>query len=197
VAARRERVACAVALLWALAQVPTAGRAEPPHASGPGGAPVEAASRSMNAAAFELWSACAAKLGAQALPVPRTRRFGDTPEMNDTLLGLILKGEKSITALSPWVYAGDAAATPVEGGYSIVLDGQGVPRAVLRTTSIKTVPFDQVTADDSRYEGEGVRTVEQWRKVHWAFFTRKLAPLGRQPANDMPVTLERFEVVCR
>lgn len=154
-------------------------------------------SASRVAATVELWSRCAKQVGAPAQPVPRTRRFGDTPEMNDTLLALILQGEKSITALSPWVYAGDPVATPIPGGYSIVLDGKGAPRAVLRTTSLKTVSFDQVTADDSRYEGEGVRAIEAWRKVHWDYFTRKLAPLGKAPAQDMPVTLERFEVVCR
>lgn len=143
-----------------------------------------------------LWSACAARLGLPEQAAVRVRRFGDTPQMNDRLLALILAGEKSITATTPWIYERNAELRPVEGGYTVVLDGAGTPRAVLRTTAVKTVRFDEVTAEDSRYEGKPVRPLEAWREVHWQYFARALAPLGRAPAEDMPVTLERFEVAC-
>lgn len=147
--------------------------------------------------ASELWTRCAPRLAADAEAVPRTRRFGETDEMTQRLLPLVLDGEKTITTTSPWLYEHDPESRPVEGGYSIVLDERGLARAVLRTTSVHTLPFDEVTEEFSRYEGKPVRPIEAWREVHVRYFTRKLAPLGRTLAADMPVTLERFEVVCR
>jgi uncharacterized protein YhfF len=126
----------------------------------------------------------------------RARRFGSTPEMSDLLLGLVLEGEKSITTTSPWLYDDDLQAAPVVGDYWVVIDGAGRPAAVLRTTEVTIMPMDQVTEQYSRYEGPSVRPIEAWRKVHWNFFTRVLAPLGKTPTADMPVTLERFEIVC-
>jgi uncharacterized protein YhfF len=76
-------------------------------------------------------------------------------------------------------------------------DAAGAPRAVLRTTMVKTLPFDQVTDEYSRHEGPTVRSLDAWRRVHQAFFERTLKPLGKTWSSGMPVTLERFEVVCR
>lgn len=116
--------------------------------------------------------------------------------MSNLLLGFMLAGEKKITSTSPWLYDDDLQAAPVAGDYWVVMDGAGRPSAVLRTTVVKTLPMDEVTEQDSQYEGPTVRSIEAWRKVHWNFFTRVLAPLGKTPTADMPVTLERFEVVC-
>jgi uncharacterized protein YhfF len=147
--------------------------------------------------ASNLWARCAGRLGVAVDQPVRTRRFGETKAMTQLLLPLILAGEKTITTTSPWLYGSDPSAKPAEGAYSIVLDETGVPRAVLRTIAVKTVPFDAVTEEDSRYEGPTVRRIEAWREVHVRYFTRVLARVGKVPTPDMPVTLERFEVVCR
>lgn len=141
--------------------------------------------------------ACKKGTDVAALDGIRTRRLGDTPEMTDTLIALILSGEKTITATSPWLYGNDPAQKPIANGYSLLLDANGVGRAVLRTTEVKTVPFDKVTDKDSQFEGKSVRTLAAWRSVHTNYFNKQLAPLGKSWAPDMPVTLERFEVVCR
>lgn len=150
----------------------------------------------MSEAARTFWVDCAASMGESVDRPLRARRFGSTPEMSDLLLGLILGGEKTITSTSPWLYDDDLQAAPVVGDQWVVMDGAGIARAVLRTTSVKIVPMDEVTELDSQYEGPTVRSIEAWRKVHWNFFTRVLAPLGKTPTAAMPVTLERFEVVC-
>jgi uncharacterized protein YhfF len=152
---------------------------------------------SASTSARSLWARCAERLGVAVEQAVRTRRFGETPEMTRRILPLVLSGEKTITTTSPWLYEHDPAAKPVEGSFSVVVDEAGIARAVLRTTAVKTVTFDAVTEEDSRYEGIPVRPIEAWREVHVRFFARKLAPLGKAPDADMPVTLERFEVVCR
>jgi uncharacterized protein YhfF len=153
--------------------------------------------RRPSAAARTFWQRCARELGL-ALDEPyRVRRFGDTENMTNALTALILSGEKTITATTPWSFAREAERRPYEGGYSVMLDGKGAPAGLLRTTLLRTLPFDDVTEEYSQFEGKPVRPLAAWRQVHQDFFNRTLAPLGKKWSADMPVTLEKFAVVCR
>ena len=146
----------------------------------------------------DLWQSCQAKLGKNPQgDFYRVRTFGREKEMSGRMLHFIETGEKTVTFTLPATYTGDKNATPVVGGYSVVTELDGKPRFILRTTAIKTLPYAAVTEEDAQYEGPGVRTQEAWRRVHWAFFTDSLKPLNKTPAEDMPVTVERFEVVCK
>jgi uncharacterized protein YhfF len=62
----------------------------------------------------------------------------------------------------------------------VVLDGQGVPKAVLKTTELTKRRFDEVDQAFAYDEGEGDRTLQYWREAHTRYFTR----LGRY-APDM------------
>ncbi|MCL2595058.1 MAG: ASCH domain-containing protein [Promicromonosporaceae bacterium] len=116
---------------------------------------------------------------------------GDT-ELADELLGLVLSGIKTGTASLKWEYADEPL--PKEGDLSIILDGAGEPRAIIRTTSVAVIPFAEVTAEHARAEGEGDRTLETWRADHEGFWRRGL-PEGQEFSLDMPVVCERFELV--
>ena len=120
----------------------------------------------------------------------RVRNFGDNQEMASLLLGLIVAGEKTVTFPIPWLYEGRRELTPT------VTDFAGKPGALLRTTSVTTMPFAEITEDYTRFEGPGARTLDAWRDIHWSFYTRVLKPSRRSPTRDMPVTAERFELVC-
>jgi uncharacterized protein YhfF len=54
------------------------------------------------------------------------------------------------------------------------------------------VPFDEVDEEHARLEGEGDRSLAHWRTDHERFFSEASAR-GFEP--DMPVVLERFEVI--
>ncbi len=118
--------------------------------------------------------------------------FGATPEQADELLGLVLDGTKTATAGSYADYAAEDEDLPTPGLLGIILDGAGHPRALVVTTQVRVVPFDQVDADHARDEGEGDRSLEHWRAVHERFFAEH-AEGGFRP--DMPVVLERFRVL--
>jgi uncharacterized protein YhfF len=158
--------------------------------------PPTSAEQPAESAAAGLWARCAAELGLPAGTEAVERHIGLGAQMQDRLLAIILAGEKTITTTSPWLYEAGLAREPVVGAWSVLLDGAGRPRAVLRTTRVETLPFDAVTAEHSQYEGETVRPLEAWRAVHVRYFTQTLAPLGREPTPDMPVTLEWFQVLC-
>lgn len=125
---------------------------------------------------------------------PPAWSFGATVEQADELLALVLAGTKTATASALWDYQADDEQLPEVGTLGIVTDGEGRPRALLATTRVSVSPFDEVDEEHARLEGEGDRSLAHWREVHERFFTDHAAH-ERGFASDMPVVLERFEVV--
>lgn len=115
--------------------------------------------------------------------------------MADELVELVLNGDKRATAGALWSYEEEGEPVPRAGDYSVVLDGAGRARCVIRTTSVDVVPFSEIDDDFAAAEGEGDLSLDSWRRDHWHFFTVELAALGRSPEPDMPVVCERFELV--
>jgi uncharacterized protein YhfF len=125
---------------------------------------------------------------------PQAWSFGDEPELAEKLLGAVLAGDKTATSSALWDYDDEGAPLPVVGELSILLDGDGHPRALIRTTSVETTTFEEVDEDFAAAEGEGDRTLESWREGHEAYFRRNLGE-GREFTQDMPVVCERFELL--
>lgn len=125
---------------------------------------------------------------------PPAWSFGATPDQADSLLALVLDGTKTATAGALWDYQAEGDDVPTIGEMSILLDSDGHPRALVVTTQVDVVPFEQVSAEHAYLEGEGDRSLRHWRDVHQWFFT-EYAAHGRGFAYDMPVVLERFKVL--
>lgn len=121
--------------------------------------------------------------------------FGDSPEMADELGGLVCEGIKTATASLVWIYEAEQEPLPKVGDYSVILDGRDRPICIIRTTELDIVPFDEVDAEQAYLEGEGDRSLDFWREVHWRFFSRECAQIGKQPDEKMPILCERFELV--
>ena len=146
----------------------------------------------------EFWQSCQTHVDKpQSDGFYRVRTIGRTPETIDVIAGLILSGEKTGTFTSPWIYEGDRSITPKVGGYSILTDSKGVPKAVLKTTMILTLPFNQITENETAVEGPRARPLEVWREMHVDFFADELEARGKAFAENMPVTIEFFELACR
>jgi uncharacterized protein YhfF len=126
----------------------------------------------------------------------RVQHFGRDAAMADLLVGLILSGEKTGLFSSALLTDGDRNATPVTGDYVVLTGFDGTPAAVWRTTSVKTLPFNEVTEEDTQLESPGARPLDVWRQIHWSGWARALEAKGRKPSEDMPITAERFELIC-
>jgi len=122
--------------------------------------------------------------------------FGGTPSEADALLALVLEGTKTATASALRDYEAEDEPLPEPGTMSILLDGSGRPRALLATTDVRVVPFAEVDAEHAHLEGEGDRSLDHWREVHERFLTDSAQP-GEAFTRDLPVVLERFEVLHR
>lgn len=115
--------------------------------------------------------------------------FGDSPQLADELLQLVLAGEKTATCSSYVAYQQEKA--PQLGDYSVILDGRGEARCVIRTRALLLIRFCDVSAELAAKEGEGDKSLACWREGHQAFFTREgtFAP-------DMWLVFEEFERVA-
>lgn len=137
--------------------------------------------------------------GASALEAirPPAWSFGYTPELADELLELVLEGRKTAGAGALWEYEVEDEPLPTVGTLGIVLDGAGQPRAVVVTTAVEVVPFDQVTEEHARLEGEGDLSLAYWREAHRHFFTglAERSADAQGFSDDMPVVCEQFDVV--
>jgi uncharacterized protein YhfF len=121
--------------------------------------------------------------------------FGDSPELADELLELVLLGRKTATCSSLWEWEAEGEAIPAPGALTICLDGAGRPRCVIETTEVRILPMDQVDAAFACAEGEGDLSLAYWRHAHERYFRRALPRIEREFAPDMPLVCERFRVV--
>jgi uncharacterized protein YhfF len=131
------------------------------------------------------------------LQMPEAWGFGYGEKMADELGGLVIKGIKTATCSLFWDYEAGNETLPEVGGLSIILNGRGEPLCIIETTSIIFNPYNAVDAQFAYDEGEGDRSLEYWRKVHWHFFERTCAEIGKQLSEEMPLVCERFKVIYK
>ncbi|NKB42964.1 MAG: ASCH domain-containing protein [Alphaproteobacteria bacterium] len=145
----------------------------------------------------EFWEACLPTLSAPpADGFYRVRSIGGTPETTDIITRLILAGDKTGTFTSPLMYEGDRSITPEAGAYSVLTDSKNAPRAVLQTTGLLTLPFNRITEKETAVDGPAVRPLDIWKPIHVTFFTNALEARGKTFSEDIPVTVEKFNVAC-
>ena len=123
--------------------------------------------------------------------------FGDCPAMATELAELVLAGPKRATAglARDFGEAEGKEPMPVVGGHVILVDGEGRPRAVWRTTEVRTGPLDSVDEAFAWDEGEGERTRADWLRMHRAFFARQAAVEGFAMRDGIETVFERFTIV--
>jgi uncharacterized protein YhfF len=121
--------------------------------------------------------------------------FGDGPEMATELAELAVAGIKRATAGLVRQFGPGGEAPPVAGGYVVLLDSTGRPRAIWRTTEVRVGPLNSVDERFARDEGEGERTREWWLAAHRRFFGRRADAQGFRMHDEIETVFERFTVV--
>jgi uncharacterized protein YhfF len=112
--------------------------------------------------------------------------FGDTPELADEMLELVLSGKKTATC---WAAAEGDKRVEV-GKRWIVKDSKERPRAVLATVELTRRRFGDVDPAFAYDEGEGDRSIAFWRRAHTGYFTRR-----GEFSPDMELYCERFRLI--
>ena len=121
--------------------------------------------------------------------------FGDSQDLSDHVLAETLAGRNRATASLKWDYEADPTRLPKVGDAGVITDWQGTPRLVVMTRQVDIRRFNEVDEDFARAEGYLDDPLNEWREVHWPYFSRRCAELGRTPSLEMPIVCERFSPV--
>lgn len=122
--------------------------------------------------------------------------FGDTPELAAKLAHLVAKGVKRGTTC--WLAAAerDGTTIPHPGLVSIVTDGFGYPVCAIQSQQVDRVRFRDIDATLALVEGEGDRSLENWRDGHRRYFDHEARQLGLTFTEDELVCSEHFRVLA-
>ena len=142
----------------------------------------------------EFWKRFCSATGHIGLPFD-VFAFGDSPEMADDLLALVLSGQKRATATRLKVYELEGFGPPCPGDLSLILDGHNKPACVIETTKAPHVPFEDVDAEFAYIEGEGDRSLEYWRRVHLAYYARECVAEGSELDARELIVCEQFKCI--
>ncbi len=124
---------------------------------------------------------------------PRAGHFCDNEKDANTCAELVRKDIKRATSHSLLGLQYREEPMPKIGDFFVVTDWAGKAKCIVRTTSVKLLPYFAIHAEHARLEGEGDKSLEHWRKTHWNYYTRELEPFGRVPRESMIIVFERFE----
>lgn len=134
---------------------------------------------------------------------PAAFAFGDTAQMADRLCDLVLTGKKTATTSYGPAYLVEGEEYPKVGDLSILCDGKGIPRALLRNAKVEIFPFNQVPAKVALCEGEYPDTFTesevhaQWKTEHEDFFRKEFALIGGDFVPTDDVIVEYLEVLYK
>lgn len=112
----------------------------------------------------------------------------------DYLAQLVIDGIKTATCSGYIFYQLENEPLPTTEDYSIILNSEDQPVAIIRTVEVKLTPMNEVTEAFAIAEGEGDRTYQYWWNAHETFFRKELSAFGREFSEDMLLVCERFEV---
>ena len=123
--------------------------------------------------------------------------YGDSPELANELIHLILIGKKTATCGSLWEWEEEGKGLPQAGDIWVEVDGTGTPVCITETTEVTIRKYNAVDADFARSEGEGDLSLDYWRLGHKNYFSRVLSKIGREFSEEMPLICERFKLIYK
>ena len=121
--------------------------------------------------------------------------FCDNEKDANECADLVLKRQKRATASSLWWYEENEEKLPEVGDNFIVTNWQGVALCVIEVERVEIVPFNEITSEFAEIEGEGDKSLEYWKKVHWDYYHRELKGSKFEPQENMLIVCEYFRVV--
>lgn len=121
--------------------------------------------------------------------------FGDATELYDELVELVLSGTKRATASLARDYASGDEAMPQVGDFVVVVDSEGAPRCIWRTTEVVVKPLIGVDDGFAWDEGEGDRTRDSWLSDHREYFSDQARRERFEMSDEIETVFERFEIV--
>lgn len=124
--------------------------------------------------------------------VPQSYYFCDNKKDADECSELVVKDIKKATATLLWWFRQHNEILPKVGDLAIVTDWKGNPKAIIKTTKIEHVAFNQITAEFAEIEGEGDKSLKYWKAVHQAYYEREMETYSDEFDENMIIVCEHF-----
>lgn len=121
--------------------------------------------------------------------------FGNARSVADELALLIAEGSKRAHATLERDFEAEGDELPRPGDHVVVLDGQGQPRAIVRTTHVERRYFNEIDAEFAFECGEGDRSLAWWLTAYRQEFAERAEQQGFQVGDRAVLILEYFERV--
>ena len=156
----------------------------------------EGCARADEATLNAFWQAARDYLPGAGLPTEyEVRWIGLDAESTAEILDLIRARDKTGTFTLPWVVARTDQPAPRVGAAIILIDFDGNPALLIRLTDIREVSFGEITAEHTVIDGAPVRDLNIWKPLHTRYWSTLLAPFAMTVSDDMPVWIEKFELL--
>ena len=84
---------------------------------------------------------------------------------------------------------------PKKGDLNIITNWNKVPQAIILTTKIELIKFNEITAKFAQREGEGDKSLAYWKKVHKAYFKREMQGYKEKFSKDMIIVCQYFNKI--
>jgi uncharacterized protein YhfF len=132
----------------------------------------------------------------------RVCEFGFPGPLRDRLVDAVLRGEKTATSALMVEWEEEAEPLPNVGEHQTVVDSEGHPVAVIELVAVDVIRLGDADLRLALEEGEGFRSVAEWRDDHERFWNDEVKPQLRGGAallldDDTQVVAQRFRLVER
>jgi uncharacterized protein YhfF len=121
--------------------------------------------------------------------------LGHTHVLADELAALVLSGVKRAHATLHRDFQKDLEPLPQPGDHLVVLDGQGQPRAIVRTTHVELRHFNEIDDVFAFEAGEGDLTLRWWLTAHRQDYAERAEAEGFEVDEHVELVLEHFDLV--
>lgn len=126
---------------------------------------------------------------------PKVYRFSDNETDANHSVSLVMSGIKKATSHSLLGLQLQKKELPKRGDFTVLTDWDGKAKCIVRTTSVRMIPYFSINENHSKIEGDGDGSLADWKKSHWEYFLRELGAFDRKPNESMIVVFEYFEKV--
>lgn len=123
--------------------------------------------------------------------------FCDNEKDANECAELVVKEIKQATATSLWWFKKNNEALPKVGSQYIVTDWSGNAKAIIETTKVELTPYNKITSEFAKTEGEGDKSLEYWKKVHKAYYSREMQPYNEKFNENMIIVCEYFKTIFK
>jgi uncharacterized protein YhfF len=129
--------------------------------------------------------------------------LGTPGPMRDALVACVLSGEKTATSslLAQYEDEDEQDPLPKPGTRLTMVDSDEEPVAIVEIVGVDVIRLGDADLQLALDEGEGFRSVAEWRAAHVRFWSEEIRPLLDDPSalaidDDTTVVVERFRLVA-